>query len=196
MKNPTQPTEVILQPGDFYFGGAATSIRTVLGSCVSVTLWHPTRLIGGMCHYMLPFRQNNNSSAGLDGRYAEESMQLFMRAIRDAATHPADYRVKLFGAGNMFPGLARKESCGPYTSQCEATTCRNVSCKNIGVARSLTAKYGFNVEAEDLGGDGLRQVVFDVWSGHVWVRKPMEKLGAAGLKQRASSRFAWSLQGG
>ena len=48
MKKPDHVIEIFLQPGDFYFGGADTRIRTILGSCVSITMWHPTRLIGGM----------------------------------------------------------------------------------------------------------------------------------------------------
>ncbi|MBL8511280.1 MAG: chemotaxis protein CheD, partial [Betaproteobacteria bacterium] len=48
--------DIFLQPGEFYFGDADTRIRTLLGSCVSITMWHPTRRIGGMCHYMLPTR--------------------------------------------------------------------------------------------------------------------------------------------
>jgi chemotaxis protein CheD len=34
----------------------AFSIRTVLGSCVSITLWHPVKRVGGMCHFLLPTR--------------------------------------------------------------------------------------------------------------------------------------------
>lgn len=186
MKKSAHLIEIFLQPGDFYFGDADTRIRTVLGSCVSITLWHPARLIGGMCHYMLPFREGHPAAA-LDGRYAEEAMHLFMRSIRDAKTHPAEYRVRLFGAGNMFPGLAKKGTCGPLTTRSEMKTCRNVSCKNIAVARSLMAKYGFTVEAEDLGGDGHRQVIFDIGSGHVWVRRPIAKADADKSKQDSNA---------
>jgi chemotaxis protein CheD len=34
----------------------------------------------------------------------------------------------------------------------------------------LLAKAGFTVSAENIGGSGSRTVVFDVWSGDVWVR--------------------------
>ncbi len=183
MKKPACVIEIFLQPGDFYFGDADTRIRTVLGSCVSIVLWHPARLIGGMCHYMLPFRESDPASA-LDGRYAEEAMQLFMRAIRAAKTYPAEYRVKLFGAGNMFPGLAKRGACGPHMTRSEMQTCRNVPCKNTAAARLLMAKHGFTVEAEDLGGDGHRQLIFDIWSGHVWVRRPpISNAGAGDFKQ-------------
>ncbi len=51
---PEDVETVVLRPGDFHFGGGHTRISTLLGSCVSITLWHPRRLIGGMCHYMMP----------------------------------------------------------------------------------------------------------------------------------------------
>ena len=65
MNRPLGGNEIFLQPGEFYFGDAATRIRTLLGSCVAITLWHPARMIGGMCHYMLPNRQKHHGP--LDG---------------------------------------------------------------------------------------------------------------------------------
>ena len=92
--------EVFLQPGDFHFGGGRTRLSTLLGSCISITLWHPRRLIGGMCHYMLPGR-SRAADAPLDGRYADEALALFDQAVARVASRPADYQVKVFGGGNM-----------------------------------------------------------------------------------------------
>ena len=66
MRKPPHVIEIFLQPGDFYFGDKDTRIRTILGSCVSITLWHPTRLIGGMCHFLLPFRGAHQDHALVD----------------------------------------------------------------------------------------------------------------------------------
>lgn len=169
MQKPAHAIEIFLQPGDFYFGDKNTRIRTVLGSCVSITLWHPKLHIGGMCHYMLPFRPV--TAAQLDGRYAEEALQLFLREIRTANTRPSEYRVRVLGGGDMFPTLIRKNRCEPHTNREDIGACRSVSCKNAAIARLLLASHGFEIEAEDLGGDGHRQVIFDIWSGHVLVRK-------------------------
>ena len=70
--------DVFLQPGDFHFGAGRTRISTLLGSCISITLWHPARLIGGMCHFMLPTR-GLPGGVPLDGRYADEALALFDR---------------------------------------------------------------------------------------------------------------------
>ncbi|MEW5770074.1 MAG: chemotaxis protein CheD [Pseudomonadota bacterium] len=163
-------TEVFLQPGDFHFGDEHTRIRTLLGSCVSIALWHPTRRIGGMCHYMLPSRERGRADK-LDGRYADEAMELFFQAIDKAGTRPADYQVKVFGGGKMFPIIMKDASCGPAACNTRIATCRNIACKNVVTARTLLQGHGMRIAAEHLGGDSHRQIVFDLWSGHVWMKQ-------------------------
>jgi len=155
---PDHVVEIVLNPGDFYFGGANTRIRTLLGSCVSITMWHPLRLIGGMCHYMLPSR-NVKRFGKLDGRYADEAMLMFFQAAVRFDTDPGDYIVKLFGGGNMFPHRIKKRGCA------------DIAHKNAEAALVLTERYGFKIAAQNMGGSGHRQVVFDIWSGDVWVRQ-------------------------
>lgn len=95
--------EVILQPGELFFGKEDVVVRTVLGSCIAITLWHPEQKQGGMCHYMLPSRRN--PSAKLDGRYADEALALLLQA---ASHYPApihEYEAKLFGGATCLPSL-------------------------------------------------------------------------------------------
>lgn len=171
MHKPDHVMEIFLQPGDFYFGDVNTRIRTILGSCVSITMWHPTRLIGGMCHFQLPSRPKKSGTT-LDGHYADEAMQMFLKEIRAAKTHPVEYRVKVFGGGNMFPRIKEKallKAAGDTTGK---HFNMDVAGRNVLVARELIASNGFKIDAEDLGGDGHRNLIFDIWSGHAWLRKP------------------------
>ena len=39
--------EVILQPGELFFGKEDVVLKTVLGSCIAITLWHPEQKMGG-----------------------------------------------------------------------------------------------------------------------------------------------------
>jgi chemotaxis protein CheD len=157
MKTPAHITEIILRPGEFHFGDRRTRIRTTLGSCVSIVMWHQKLLIGGMCHYLLPNRSMSHRTTP-DGRYADEAIELFMREIRAAKTEISEYQVKIFGGGNMFPRHRRQ---GKYA---------NVPSKNVIAARDIAKLYALNVIGVNLGGIGHRQIVFDVWSGDVWVR--------------------------
>jgi chemotaxis receptor (MCP) glutamine deamidase CheD len=38
--------------------------------------------------------------------------------------------------------------------------------------RSLLSLLGFKIDADDPGGEGQRQVIFDIWICHAWVRNP------------------------
>src|SRR5664279_2782258 len=94
--------EVYLQPGDFCFGEGMLRISTVLGSCVSIVLWHPSLAHGGMCHYMLPSRNQQRGSLPLNGKYGDEAMELFMQELKKRHTVPGQYLVNVYGGGNMF----------------------------------------------------------------------------------------------
>jgi len=160
MQKPAHAIEIFLQPGEFYFGAQDTRIRTLLGSCVAITMWHPKRLIGGMCHFMLPSRIVRPAE-DLDGRYADEAIELFLREIRMHGTRPDEYQVKLFGGGNMFNAPIRCE---------KEADCKHVSCRNVMAARRLLQQHGHKVVAEHVGMQGHRNVMFDIWSGKVWMR--------------------------
>ncbi len=152
-----EPTEIYLLPGDFHFGGKNTRIHTVLGSCVSITVWHPRLRIGGMSHSMLPCRGNKPGNPKLDGRYADEAIELLLREIVKRHTRPVEYQVKLFGGGNMF-------------RQPLAERAFNVAGSNIEAARLLLEAGGFNIHAEHVGGSGHRSIIFDLCDGDVRIK--------------------------
>lgn len=160
--------EVFLHPGELWFGGERTRVRTILGSCVAVTLWHPQQRIGGMCHYMLPGCLDAPDSRR-DGRYAEEAIRLLREQIARSRTQPHEYEAKLFGGGNMFPPSHLKSGVPP------------VSDRNIAAARELMTRYGFRIKAEHMGGHGHRSIIFEVGNGDVWVRQtPLTEAAADG----------------
>jgi len=150
------PPEIYLGIGELHFCRAPARIRTVLGSCVSITLWHPTLRLGGMCHFMLPTR-NRSGNLPLDGRYADEAMALLDREIGRYHTRHADYHAKIFGGGNMFPGRP------------QPTYNLDIGQRNIDIARRLLAERSIPIMAEHLGGGGHRKLVFDVSSGDAWL---------------------------
>lgn len=148
--------EIFLQPGELYFGDRHTRIRTLLGSCVSLVLWHRQRQIGGMCHYMLPYRPAHRAG-GPDGRYGDDAVQLLLAEIRAANANPADFHVRLFGGGNMFPAITRSHTT-------------HVGKKNVEAARHILAGHRMKIDEEHVEGLGHRHLVFDLGSGHVALR--------------------------
>lgn len=153
--SPGSCSEVFLNPGDCYFADRHTRMRTVLGSCVAVTLWHPVRHMGGMCHFLLPERLQQAEVPS--GRYGVEAMDSLLLAVRMSGTHIADYEFKLFGGSRMFvaPGVSGRKLIGD---------------QNVDFARRLLRNIGARLVSEHSGGNGSRALVFDVWSGDVWLR--------------------------
>lgn len=151
--------DIFLRPGEWYFGSGAVRLRTTLGSCVAIVLWHPRLKLGGMCHYMLPNRSDRGSQP-LNGRYADEALELLLGEVRRSHTQPGDYEFKLFGGANMFPSGQRRPD--------------DVPARNVAEALALMHELGLPVKAQSLGGEGYRQLVFDLESGALWMRQGHE----------------------
>lgn len=167
MRRPDGVIEVFLRPGELYFGDRHTRLRTVLGSCVALVFWHPRKLLGGMCHYVLPSR-NRPASCPLDGRYGDEAFGLMLQEIRAVHTLPAEYRVRMFGGGNMFPGMAGNPApIGP---------------QNVAAARALMRRHSLNCIGAHVEGIGHRHLLFDVWSGRVTLEHAGPQDGATACR--------------
>lgn len=157
---PACPQDIFIRPGDWYFGDAAASLRTLLGSCVAITVWHPDFRFAGMCHFLLPSRRRHARDV-LDGRYADEAVLLLAAQARQRGTRLHDCEVKVFGGGLMFGTIL-----GPKEE--------TIGIKNAAAAKRLLLQHGVHPKCSDLGGHGFRAIVFDSRSGDVWVRRGAE----------------------
>ncbi|PMU90398.1 MULTISPECIES: chemotaxis protein CheD [unclassified Pseudomonas] len=145
--------EVYLNPGEWFFGSGAIRLRTVLGSCVALVVWHPRRLLGGMCHYLLP-RRAVKRSAALDGRYGDEALLLLLGRMHAIKVPPTEFRISVYGGGDMFPGLARSDN--HYVGQ-----------RNVEQARHLLDSHHLRCHNFHVEGVGYRTVVFDLANGNI-----------------------------
>jgi chemotaxis protein CheD len=153
--------EIFLQPGEFFVGDAAFRVRTLLGSCVSMTLWHRQRRIGAMSHFLLPSRMPVRAGVpapGLDARYGDDALALMLGELARMGVRGNDCEAKIFGGGYMFQrSIAPGERVGE---------------RNGVAARRLLAAAGIPVLSQSLFGDGYRQIIFEVGTGDVWERQP------------------------
>lgn len=148
--------DIFVQPGELFVGDAGWRIRTLLGSCVSITLWHAASRMGGMSHFLLPSRGSPRLlGQGLDGRYGDEALQAMLADFERAGIRPSQCQAKVFGGGNMFPGQSRAGAI-------------QVGQRNGEAARVLLQEHGIALVGESLFGYGHRQIIFDVDSGDVW----------------------------
>ncbi|MCP4494590.1 MAG: chemotaxis protein CheD [Gammaproteobacteria bacterium] len=150
--------KVFLHPGDFVFGEPGTHIHSVLGSCIAICLWHPVLHIGGMCHFVLPFRPKNEAKGKEpDGRYGDEAMALFDMSLKLHQTKYPQYQAKVFGGANML---------GKKGGTSEAL----IGEKNSAKAMALLMSRNVSIEVVHVGERGHRRIVMDVATGDVWVK--------------------------
>ena len=147
--------DIFLQPGEFFVADAEYQMRTMLGSCVSITLWHPFKRVGAMSHFLLPTRGASDKTEGLDARYGDEAMQLMVSQLRQMGVVASQCQGKVFGGGNMFPAQLRPGAM-------------NVGQRNGEAALELLNCHGVPIVSESLFGIGHRQIIFDVRNGDVW----------------------------
>ncbi|RQO62689.1 chemotaxis protein [Paucibacter sp. KBW04] len=144
-----------LMPGQWHFGQGAM-LRTLLGSCVAITLWHPAKKWGGMCHFLLPSRSNRGGAA-LDGRYGDEAIEMLVQSIKRTGTKPGDYLAHLYGGADTMPdGMNVKF---------------NVGQRNIEQGWALIDQHGFQLQDVDVGDNVPRTVSLDLPSGKVEVKR-------------------------
>lgn len=156
----TPPISVFLSPGEYFVGDARHHVRTLLGSCVSITLWQRERRVGAMSHFLLADRGpvRGGGTQALDGRYGTEALQLMLQGLARLGVAPAQCEAKLFGGGDMFPAHADR---GPT----------KVGRRNGDAAHVLLAEHGIRLVSHSLFGVGHRKIVFDIASGDVWARQ-------------------------
>lgn len=134
-----------LDPGYIYVSKRPASIRTVVGSCVSVCLWDQSLKFGGMNHFLHPVTRDPATATPRFGNVATTAL---VRMMEEAGAERANLVAQIFGGG--WP----QDAAG-----------KNVGDANVLVAREILKRKGVRVLSEDVGGHMGRKVVFDTASG-------------------------------
>lgn len=119
-------------------------ISTILGSCISVSLWDPEQLVGGMNHLLLP--ELKNPGSGLNSTDAI-AMGAADQSDGEAGAERARLRAKLFGGSSTLAGLT------------------DVGVRNAEFGRSYPSSEGIPCDNESVGGTLARKIHFLPTSG-------------------------------
>ncbi|ABK43222.1 CheD [Magnetococcus marinus MC-1] len=160
---PAPQSDLILAPGELYIGFHPAKVRTILGSCVSVTLFHKgPRPMGAICHARLPHCEHPLAPAILirdgDSHYMDSALTFMIRLFREMGCRDENIEVKLFGGANMF----------------NRDTDRNmmtVGLRNIQTAMEIINREHLHLISSDVGGNKSRSLLFDTHSGEVLLRR-------------------------
>jgi chemotaxis protein CheD len=161
-----------LQPGELYLAREPAILRTILGSCVSVTFWSPRLGAGALCHGVLPRCPELAPLRASGYRYVDYSIRYLTQQFDALGARRDEIEIKLFGGADVLPLLS--ERAGRPT----------VGSMNCSVAVEVLAEQGLTAIACDLGGTRGRRIHFHTGTGEVLVQK-LEAWNAAGQGKSA-----------
>ncbi|WP_420264409.1 chemotaxis protein CheD [Candidatus Magnetominusculus dajiuhuensis] len=150
---------VFLKPGEVYITGKPALVKTVLGSCVSITMFEPMRRTAAICHGMLPDCVGEGCGECPEKlKYVTCSIKYILNKMRDRGVNARDIEVKAFGGGDV---LTYKNYDAKAT----------VGRQNIDAALEILGALGLKPKTSDLGGDRGRKIFFNTQTGEVLLRK-------------------------
>lgn len=146
-----------IHPGDWYFGSDYEKLHTILGSCVAITVWHPTLRIGGMCHYLLSKSSAAHVKASRESKHDFRYANVVLKEMKKIMVYYGkmqEYQVGLFGGGDMFPGF----------------TMSSIGAENIAYAQHWLKQENLQPIKTDVGGSISRSLVLMVPTGEIQIK--------------------------
>jgi len=132
-----------------------TLVQTVLGSCVSVTMFCPQLRCGGIFHALLPciddFSKPENSKDCDTFRYVDSSIWNMLKKFDESGVSAKNLECKVFGGSSSL-----------YCNNGPSPGSRNVK-----VAMEVLAEAGATVLASSVGGSNGRKIYFRTDTGVV-----------------------------
>jgi chemotaxis protein CheD len=146
--------QVFLKPGELYVADCPTIVTTLLGSCLSVTMFSPQHRIGAICHAVLPCEQG----VCWDTRYVDSSIILMLRHFTHLSIKRSHLQVKLFGGADI-------------GSRGKGGSLLSVGSQNVTAALRVIKEQNLILAASDLGGARGRKIVFYAHTGEVYLQR-------------------------
>ena len=139
-------------PGEYYVSHGQDYISTVLGSCVAACVRDTRSHIGAMNHFMLPDASNTNDPFGDGFRYGAYAMEHMLNHLYAAGVRKEHLEVKIVGGGAVMG-----------TS--------DIGAKNIDFVQNYLDQENLHIAAQDVGEHIARNVMFDVVTGKMKVKR-------------------------
>jgi len=153
---------IYLKPAELCIADKPTIVRTVLGSCLAVTMFNRRLGVSAICHALLPDhsledRQNNDSLARF--KYVSSVIPEMVAKLRHYGIKPNEIEVKMFGGAETL------------NSQLEQARNQPVGKLNVETALKVIAAEGLRVDSSDVGGAFGRKIFFYTHTGEVLLKR-------------------------
>jgi chemotaxis protein CheD len=153
---------VYLKPGEMHFTEHPMLVVTVLGSCLSVTMFHRRKRLAGICHGLMP-RCHGRNTCKKDCReafkYVDCSILHLVKLFDQRGVRRSEIEVKCFGAADMF------------SRKIETTSNVSVGWQNVQTAEDIIRSEGLSIHKKDVGGRMGRKILYYTDTGEVYLKR-------------------------
>ena len=167
-----------LKPADFYMTTEQMVIKTVLGSCITLTMFSPKAGVSAACHAVLPTCRDctcPSNPCTNKYKYVQCVIPEMLKKFKEFGLQADDLEIKMFGGADM---IQFRKGSRSWENQ-------RVGRKNIVMARDVARQYNLNIMHSDVGGTLGRKLYFDTKNGEVWLRRLNRYVPNEGLFKQA-----------
>ena len=166
LRDPNTKTHYLF-PGTIFVHKDQHLVTTVLGSCVSVCIWHPKAQVGGINHYLLPLW---NGEGLPTPKYGNIAIARLIEKVRRIAGD-GELIAKVFGGASMWSRTEGALAVGE---------------RNVELAFKQLEEEKIKVVSQDVWGEMGRKVIFDTKTGSVLLRRNPNVAMRAKMNEKSS----------
>lgn len=146
---------IYIKIADYKIAKPPYKFKTVLGSCVAVSLYDRKSRIGSLCHIMLPKKVKISTNKL---KFANTALPIIIKELKKYGVNIKNLEAKIFGGAQIY--FSSNESVFPEIGK-----------ENIKVVKKILEIYGIPVIGEDILGKEGRTVLFDLTDGKVYCKR-------------------------
>jgi|MudIll2142460700_1097286.scaffolds.fasta_scaffold170760_2 chemotaxis protein CheD len=149
---------IYLHPGELIICQEPTRVITVLGSCVSVTMYNRRLKFGSICHGTMPRCKaiQHCTEPCIDAfKFMDCAIQHMLTSFAEFGIRNGDIEVKIFGGADT---LMSKSS-------------NTIGSQNIKVTLDTLSREKLGVIAADVGDNFGRKLIFFTHTGDVYLKR-------------------------
>lgn len=145
---------VYLAPSDLVVSATPLVVTTILGSCVAVCLYDPRVGIGGINHFLLPYRATPGEGPL---RFGNLSTLRLIEQLGALGCRVERLEAKVFG--------------GAWIAGARPERGAHLGLQNVRMAEGLLQERGIRIVASDVDGARGRKLIYHTDDGAAWVKK-------------------------
>ncbi|WP_207531965.1 chemotaxis protein CheD [Desertivirga arenae] len=143
--------KLYLFPGNVFVSKSSHIVDTVLGSCISVTLFDPVQRFGAINHFMLPVWNGEGTAST---KFGDIAIQHLITKMLEMGSNRNDLIAKVFGGSEI------NQPNGYF----------RIGARNTAIAFDILKREKIRVASHSVGGNLSRKLVFRSDNGEVLVK--------------------------